>query len=435
MTQNSEISAGIHSHLSRMHITIIALGSRGDVLPYVVLGEGLRAVGHQVRFVTFEGFRAMVTSRGLDLHPILGDAEALMSSASGISLAESGSNVVKGLIAILGSFGALTGEYLRVFSEKILWETDVILNQLPASLFGYDLAKKFGVPYWIVSVIPLLRTQTFPLPLFPQLPLGAWYNWLSYRLAEQMAWQPFRREVNRWRRTTLGLPDAPFWGHFREMIAQRIPVLNGFSEHVVPRAPEWGEHIHLTGYWYPAECDWEPPDELQRFLDGGPPPVFMGFGSMPVRNPQQLTRTVLDALVMSGQRAIISAGWAGIGSGELPDHVLKIDYVPYNWLFPRVAAIVHHGGSGTTAAGFRSGVPNVVLPFMMDQFFWGRRVFELGVGAEPIPHKRLTAGNLAAAIHQVMGDVAIQQRAAALGRLIRDEDGVSRAVELLTKSL
>ena len=264
---------------------------------------------------------------------------------------------------------------------------------------------------------------------------AAGYNGLTYRLSEQMAWQPFRRTVNRWRREVLGLSPAPFRGSFRRMYEESSPVLDGFSAHVVPRRRDWGDHIHVTGYWFLDEEDWHPPRELVELLEAGPPPMFIGFGSMPVGGPDELTRLALGALWMSGQRGILSAGWGGIGGRDLPESICSLGHVPYAWLLPRVRAVVHHGGSGTKAAALCAGVPSVVVPFVMDQFYWGRRIAALRVGPKPIPHRQLTAARLARAIHAAVSDAGLQRRAQDLGDAIRAERGVDCAVEAFHRHL
>jgi sterol 3beta-glucosyltransferase len=188
----------------------------------------------------------------------------------------------------------------------------------------------------------------------------------------------------------------------------------------------------VTGYWFldPAE-DWMPAPALVDFLAAGPPPVYVGFGSMSSRKPEETTALILGALARTGQRGIIHAGWGGMQRADLPDSVLMIDGVPFSWLFPRVAVVVHHGGAGTTSAGLRAGVPAVVVPFFGDQPYWGQRVADLGVGPAPIPRKKLTAERLAQAIQVAVTDHAMRQRAAELGTKIRAEDGVACAVAVV----
>lgn len=402
-----------------MHITILALGSRGDIQPYATLGQGLWSAGHQVCFITSENFGPMVTAHGLDFYPIPGDAQAIVR--------EAGAN----MLALFRGFGSFAKGYAPEIPPPIK-ETDVIINQFPLALCGYDLAEKFNVPMIVAAVIPLFPTKSFPLMGFPALPLPG-YNRLTYSIAQQMGWQVFRPIINRWRRQVLELPPLPLSGYLHQMGTQRFPVLNGFSAHVVPRPSDWGDHVYITGYWFPEDETWQPPDDLRAFIESGPPPVFIGFGSMPVRNPKRTTEIILEALKRSGQRGILHTGWGGIGDGDLPDYVFKITYAPYGWLFPRMAMVIHHGGSGTTAFGLRAGVPNLVVPLIFDQFFWGGRIAALGVGPEPIPHRRLSAERLARAITIAVNDQQMRQRAGELGQRIGAENGIANAIEVIQR--
>jgi sterol 3beta-glucosyltransferase len=171
---------------------------------------------------------------------------------------------------------------------------------------------------------------------------------------------------------------------------------------------------------------------LQRFLAAGSPPVFIGFGSMPVRDPAQTTALILDAVRASGQRAVLHAGWAGLG-GDLPENVFPIQYAPYGWLFPRMVAVVHHGGSGTTGYALSSGVPSLVVPFGFDQGMWGSRGAQLRAGPKPLPFPSLTSERLAERIRDVAGNPAYRQKAAVLGEKLRAEKGVLRAVEIIER--
>jgi len=415
-----------------MRVLILALGSLGDVLPCLYLGQGLLRAGHQVRIVTFENFRQHVTEHGMELIPIAGDFQALFSGNSGLKLGESGSNVFRSLRAIFEIFNRPVDDLLQKLISPNVMESDVIINQLPGAMFGVDLAEKLGIPHIAAAVIPLVRTKSFPIPLFPQWSLGRGYNGLSYRMAEQMAWQSFRRKINRWRRIQLGLPPLPFRGYFDQMGAKQIPVLAGFSQNVVRTPKDWSEHVHVTGYWFPEDdLSWQPPGELLRFMDAGPAPVFVGFGSMPLRNPEKVATMVIEAIKLNGQRAVLSAGWGNLRKENLPASIIQVGYIPYAWLFPRMAGVVIHGGSGTTAEAVRAGVPTTIVPFLMDQFYWGQRVFNLGVGPRPIPFKRLTVERLTESIAKMVSGVEIRSRAAALGEKIRTEDGVAKAVSFL----
>jgi sterol 3beta-glucosyltransferase len=206
---------------------------------------------------------------------------------------------------------------------------------------------------------------------------------------------------------------------------------------VFPTPEDWPTSVHNTGYWFLDEPGgWQPPKGLLDFLEGGPAPVYVGFGS--VGDPQQAaatTRLVAAALQQAGQRGVLATGWQGMAQmDDLPEGIYMLESAPHSWLFPRMAAVVHHGGAGTTAAGLRAGVPSVVVPFSNDQFAWGQRVFELGVGAPPIPRKKLTAEKLARAIEFALGE-NLKNAAGELGVKIRSENGAQAAAEVVLDCL
>lgn len=419
---------------SRTHLTILALGSRGDVLPNIALGEGLRTAGFGVRVISFANFAPMVARSGLDFEPVPGDAQELLAGSGGVALAESGRSVWKMWRSVKALFWDLATDIAAVLSRPHLWQTDAIINQLPGGLYGADLAEKLSIPHITAAVIPMMRTGSFPMVAFPTWPAFLpGYNALTYRIAEQIVWSGFRKAVNQWRREALGLADRPFLGNFGQL--SRTPTLLGFSEAVVPRPSDWGRNVHYTGYWLPEEPEWTPPTPLVEFLEAGPPPIFVGFGSMTVRDPQQVTQVILEAILRSKQRAVLQAGWAGLGQGAMPESVHLLDYAPYGWLFPRMAAVVHHGGSGTTGFGLRAGVPSILTPFLFDQFYWGRRIQALGVGPAPVPHKKLTPTRLAAAIETAVSTPGMRRQAADLGRRLRQEDGIAAAVTIVKELL
>lgn len=419
-----------------MHITILALGSYGDIQPCIILGKALKTVGHQVRLVTFENFEPLAAAEGLDFFPVRGDVQKILSGSGGQDLASSGRNPLRMAWSVLKLFGVMAANIAHDLTASELRDTDIIINQMPGGLYGYDLAELLNVPMIRIAVMPLTPTKDQPMLAFPSwlAPIPG-YIAFSHWLAYQLIWQGFRPAINRWRQRTLGLSKAPFWGMTRVMEAQQVLELNAFSAHVVPRPSDWGAHVHITGYWFPEEEDWQPSEGLQEFIEAGPAPVFIGFGSMAMRDPQRTTTIVLAALERRGQRAILHMGWGGMGQQELPENVRVVDYVSYGWLFPQMAAVVHHGGSGTTAFGLRAGVPAVIVPFLFDQFYWGKRVAELGVGPVAVPFKKLSVERLAQALSIAVNDSQMRQRAAALGEQIRAEDGLSAAVALIQRYL
>ncbi|NER84842.1 MAG: glycosyltransferase family 1 protein, partial [Leptolyngbya sp. SIO1D8] len=245
----------------------------------------------------------------------------------------------------------------------------------------------------------------------------------------QLFWQAFRQPINQWRVETLHLPA---WQ--RNPLGnegwQRVSILYGYSPTVIPKPANWAEHLHVTGYWFLESLpDFSPPLELIHFLEAGEPPIYIGFDSMTDRHPEFMAETAITALTQTRQRGILLTGWGGISHTDLPDSIFKLDSVPHSWLFPKMTDIVHHGGAGTTAAALRAGVPNIIIPFIADQPFWGHRIAQLGVGPQPIPKKKLTVERLATAIQTAVEDKAMKQRAKVLGRKIRSENGVAEAVK------
>jgi sterol 3beta-glucosyltransferase len=415
-----------------MRVAIIAPGSRGDVQPYIALGKGLEQAGHVVRLVTHQNFEMLVNSHGLEFWPVEGSVKDIAQSKEMRGLLEKGN-----FLAIMSQMAKEAQRGAFALTEGGLAACrgmDLVLAGIGGLFVGLSLAEKLGLLLLQAYYIPFTPTRAFPSFLFPKLPswLRGSLNRLSHHLARQIMWQGFRSADRLARRKVLGLPAAPFWGPYNTDRVHQCPVLYGFSPSVIPRPSDWDSNIHVTGYWFldPA-VDWTPPSALMEFLQAGSPPVYVGFGSMSNRKPEETADLVLQALARTQQRAIILSGWSGLHKANLPASVFMLDSIPFSWLFPRVAAIVHHGGAGTTAAGLRAGVPSIVVPFFGDQPFWGQRVAELGVGPEPIPRKKLTVERLAQAIHQALTDQTMRQRAANLGSKIQAEDGITRAVAIV----
>jgi UDP:flavonoid glycosyltransferase YjiC (YdhE family) len=416
-----------------MRITILTTGSRGDVQPYVALAVGLQRAGHSVRLPAHETYRELIAGHGLAFYPLECENPLDYIRRPDIQDALSRGDLLRVLVTLLREAGPL---FEGIFDD--FWcncqDADLVVSSM--AFFGaYDSAEKLGLPVVHTLLTPVYPTGAFPSPflsVFP--PLGQVGNRLTHALLDQVWWQAFRITLNLWRKRRLGLPSHPFLGPYRRMRrVERLPTLFAYSPLVVPPPADWPPWNHVTGYWLlPPPAGWQPPPTLARFLADGPPPVYIGFGSMSGERPEHLVRVAVEALARCGQRGVLLSSWGDLDAAELPGTVFPARSIPHDWLFPRMAAIVHHGGAGTTAASLRAGVPTVVTPFMGDQVFWGHRVHrDLQVGPHPIPQHRLTAERLAEAIEAATSDGEMRTRAARLGDALRAEDGVTRAIEVI----
>jgi len=419
-----------------MRITILAIGTRGDVQPCLALGLGLQRTGHTVRFAAADDLQTFVGDWGLEFFPLGINMHQLQETVAGQRLLETGGNVFSGLRQMVRLFWPFLEHMLDSTWQACQGAQAIIFSTL--GIGAYHVAEKLGVPCaWALIVPAFTRTRAFPSLVAPALPLGGAYNWLTHVFFEQFTQQVAGRFVNRWRRERLNLPPLPLhrWP-YATLHGQPVPRLYSYSPLVIPKPADWDAHAHVTGYWFlDHPPDWQPPAALVDFLAAGPPPVYVGFGSLMPAHTERTTALVLEALRRSGQRGLLAQGWGALQQSELPDDVLMLQAAPHDWLFPRMRAVVHHGGAGTTAAGLRAGVPSVVVPFGADQPFWGRTVHQLGVGPRPIPYKSLTVQRLAEAIHIATSDQALRQRAAALGKQLRSEDGVTQAVKIVEQYL
>lgn len=396
------------------------MGTRGDVQPFVALGLGMRAAGHAVQLVVPETFYELVTGYGLACTPITIEVRHTQNG-----------HTQTGRLPPHVMY-RLAQKYMRQALDDI-WKasqgTDTLILSDWGRIPGIHIAEKLDIP----TLMGLTHPQQMRF-LFRETDIfGDPLDRAKSVLRKQVLWHvALKRLINAWRQEALGLQPASFWESERQIERRRIPLLFAHSPSVFPKPDTWPERFHVTGYWFPDRLpDWQPPQSLVDFIAVGPPPVYIGFSSMSNREIARMTTLVLDALSLSKQRAVLGIGWSDFGKlPALPDNVFAIDAVPHDWLFPQVAAVVHHGGAGTTAAAFRAGVPNVIIPFDLDQPFWAWRVHALGVGPAGIPPKQLTAKRLAHAIHEAVHNTEMRARAATLGEQIRKEDGVTRTVEL-----
>ncbi len=417
-----------------MKITINAFGSRGDVQPYVALGVGLSNAGHDVLFVTHRIFEPLVLKYKLRFFPIEYDPRDVLLAKA---VTDIGGNPIRINRWMADNFRPILGDIFRL-TLAAAENADLILNSA-LSIAGYHVAEKLGslaIGAYLQPVTPTRDFATFALGSLPRwIPFRGAYNFYSTKFTNQLFFNMTRKLVNECRAEILDLPPLSMTYYWRvDSRSWSTPILYGFSPKVIQRPADWGINQHITGYWFlDGSAVFEPPEELTEFIDSGPEPISIGFGSMVDHERDILTQIVIEALDKAGQRGVLLGGWSDLSQQDLTDNIYPVDFVPHEWLFPKMAAVVHHGGAGTTAAGLRAGKPTVVVPFFADQPFWGWQVYQSGAGPKPIPRKKLTADKLAKAIQKTVNDSTMRSKTAEIGNGISTEDGIAEAIKVVER--
>ncbi|KAM0207609.1 hypothetical protein ACHAQD_011963 [Fusarium lateritium] len=430
----------------RLNIAIHIVGSRGDVQPFIPIAQLLMKppYGHRVRICTHAAFKDFVEAQGVEFFNIGGDPEALMAymvknpgllpNRDSIKGGEVGkrrkemSDIISGTWRSCIEAGDGMGEPIKaanVANADDLFLADVIIAN-PPSMGHIHCAQKLSIPLHMVFTMPWSPTKAFPHPLAAMSYGNAdakVANYLSFMMMELLTWQGLGDLINKFRTQTLHLdPVSPMWG-FQLLSTLRVPYSYLWSETLIPKPSDWDDHLNITGFSFlPLASSYTPPPDLVQFLEEGPAPIYIGFGSIVVDDPQALTNMLFKAISIAGVRAIVSKGWGGVGAGDVPDNVYLIGNCPHDWLFERVSAVVHHGGAGTTAAGIAAGRPTVIVPFFGDQPFWGQMMARAGAGPVSVPYKQLTAEILAESITFALKP-EVKEVAREMALQIGEEDG------------
>ncbi|KAL2163771.1 hypothetical protein VTH06DRAFT_5830 [Thermothelomyces fergusii] len=455
-----------------MRITCLTIGSRGDVQPYIALCKRLLEEGHHPRIATHGEFKGWIESHGIEFAYVGGDPAELMQLC------------IQNGTFTLGFFREANAK-MRDWLDELLetaWKacqgSDLIIES-PSAMAGIHIAEALGVPYFRAFTMPWTRTRAYPHAfIMPGQKMGGAYNYVTYVMFETVFWKATAHQINRWRRRLLGLPNTSL----EKLQINKVPFLYNFSPYVVPPPLDYSDWIRVTGYWFLDEGDrnWEPPKELTDFIDkarrDGKKLVYVGFGSILVPDPAKMTQEVIDAVLKADVRCILSKGWSDrlptrkgkereqqqqqqeqqqqeqqqqqqqqqgepeVGppasekrpEPELPPEIFQIQSVPHDWLFRQIDAAAHHGGSGTTGASLRAGIPTVIRPFFGDQYFFGTRVEDLGVG---ICLKKWGATSFARALWEATHSERMIVKARSLGEQIRKENGVDTAIKCIYRDL
>lgn len=411
-----------------MRVLIVTAGSWGDVAPYTGLGVRLRAAGHEVAIATHARFEAAVTAHGLGFRALPVDPREELASAHGQGLARAVSAPVA-MARVMRMAREFMPRLTRGVVDAVRQGADVLLGSTLTDPMCSALGEALSVPALGVYLQPIEPTAAFPPLVSGARSFGPYGNRVAARALWAATDRMFAPAVGALR-SELGLAPRRFAGPLGLPRGRRV--LHGFSPRVVRRPADWPAGHEVCGYWWPATAPgWRPDPRLVDFLASGPPPVFVGFGSFVAADAERLSGLVAEALRRAKVRGIVQAGWSGLRAEG--DELLTVGEVPHDWLFPRTAAVVHHAGAGTTAAGLRAGVPAVPVPVQLDQHFWAARLTALGVAGPPLRYQRLTAPLLAAAIAAATGTPAPAARARELAAGLAREDGAGRVLTALER--
>ena len=416
---------------------LLTIGSRGDVQPYIALAKGLIKEGHQVVIISHSEFRGFVESHELQFEEIAGNPVELMSL-----MVENESMNVKMLREASSKFRGWIDSLLQTSWEVCNRRKFDILIESPSAMVGIHITEALQIPYFRAFTMPWTRTRAYPHAfIVPDQKRGGNYNYLTHVLFENVFWKGISGQVNKWRVETLGLGKTNLF-----LLQQNnVPFLYNVSPTIFPPSIDFSEWVRVTGYWFLDDKNtFKPQPELENFISEarseGKKLVYIGFGSIVVSNAKEMTQALVDAVVEADVYCILNKGWSerldDVAAKKievgLPKNILNVESIPHDWLFPQVDAAVHHGGSGTTGASLRAGLPTIIKPFFGDQFFYAGRIEDIGVG---IALKKLNSQSLAEALKVVTTNKTMKDRAELIKKKISKEDGIKTAISAIYNEL
>ncbi|MFD7028394.1 glycosyltransferase [Streptomyces sp. NPDC059917] len=400
-----------------MQVTLLVTGSRGDVQPFIALGTTLMARGHSVVLATHGDFEKLVREAGLDFAELPGSPKDFLQHPALTEALQQGAS----LFTAARKVPRQTQEHIRLLAsrmEEACKGADLVVNSVLSRILFQDDGK---APWASLTWWPLNPTGQWPAMIAPQSKLGPLYNRLTHRMAGLLDWvsiRGYRKEAD--------MPALPFGAPYREL-GRDVPLLCPVTREMFTEPSDWPALSRFTGYWF-WDREWSPSAELVDFVESGDAPVSLSFGSIwPVHQPEKTLEKVLGVVRSHGRRLVLVGG----GPDDVPDDVFRVDDVHYPWLFPRSAAVIHHGGCNTTGEALRSGVPQVVVPTFADSPFWAAQVHRMGVSPQPIPFSKFSAERLDEALGTALNDQAMARRAASVGEAVRAEKGTEAAVDVL----
>ncbi|KAG9233029.1 hypothetical protein BJ875DRAFT_465217 [Amylocarpus encephaloides] len=442
----------------KLNIVVMVIGSRGDIQPFLKLGKNLKEYGHRVRIATHPAFKDFVQKdSGLEFFSVGGDPAELMAfmvknpgmipKMDTLRNGEVGRRRDQMAEMFEGFWRACinaTDDETNIQNRKMMEKrnpfiADAIIAN-PPSFAHVHCAERLGIPLHLMFTFPYTPTQAFPHPLATIKKSNvdqSYANFISYPLVEMMTWQGLGDLINAFRVKTLGLePVSTLWAP-GQLYRMKVPYTYLWSPGLISKPADWGPEIDIAGFVFlDLASSFEPPQDLVKFLKAGPPPIYIGFGSIVVDDADSFTKMIFEAVEKAGVRALVSRGWGGFGGdNNTPDNVFMLENTPHDWLFPKVSAVVHHGGAGTTAIGLKCGKPTMIVPFFGDQQFWGSMIGKAGAGAQPVPYKDLSSDKLAEGIKQCLTDKAKEEAETIAKDIEAEGDGAKNAVTSFHRSL
>ncbi|MCT9855021.1 glycosyltransferase [Priestia megaterium] len=419
-----------------MLITMLTTGTRGDTQPFMALGLELKKKGYRVRIAASEAYQDFIESYGFEYAMLRGDVSKIIESGAADD-AINADNPLKFFSSLKNE--KMMGMMVNIQKDlhKACKGAGAIVYH-PGAAIGYFAAKEMDIPSILASPFPMTPTKDYPALIFYDRPrFGKIYNKLTHRIFEWGFWKIVSGPLKKYWVQQYGEGPNDFSCPYPKQRTAANPTIISSSPTVFSVSKDWPEHVHSYGNWFmDSDHSYQPEEKLERFLKAGEPPVYIGFGSVgDKKNAGETTALVIKALKLAGKRGIINTGGSGMNqTEEIAEDILFVKDIPHEWLFPKMSAVVHHGGAGTTAEGLRAGVPSIIVPYGNDQFAWGRKIHELGAGAKAIPRKELTAEKLSAAISYTQVN-EIQSKAQEIGKQIRAEKGAEKAAQVIINTL
>lgn len=418
-----------------MKITILTVGSRGDVQPFVALAIGLKNKGHQVHIATHYSFQQFVEDYDLSFRPIIGEVDDVLDKQAVTDILEKG-----------GQSNAFFKHFAKEAHSKAelafadMWKAAQDANLIIASALtlypGFFIAQKLNIPLTMASVNPAGPTRAFPHILLPPtpkyLPAKGVYNATSHYTIDNLIWKMVRPIISKgWQ--ALHQESIPKKNPLYEAFEKNPPLLlYGYSPTILPKPQDWATYQHVTGYWFlPAPKNWQAPKKLVDFIAAGEAPIFAGFGSM--NKSEKVWRCTIEALKQTKKRCIILGDKKQLANFNLYEdgNFYILNNAPFDWLFPQMSMLIHHGGAGTTAIGVKSGIPNLIIPSIAEQRFWCNQIYKIGAAPKCVHRNKVSTAKIVAAINEMTNNKMMRLKAQQLALKIRQENGVETAANLV----